>query len=92
MRCSTAVEQANFPQQVLEPIEDTSKRFFVRVSGNAEDMEKKVEGLFGPVRIVTVPELDGEFGFVTEVMTEGEYRKKSEELPGILHMIRIEER
>ena len=77
---------------VLEPIEDTSKRFFVRVSGNAEDMEKKVEGLFGPVRIVTVPELDGEFGFVTEVMTEGEYRKKSEELPGILHMIRIEER
>lgn len=77
---------------VLEPIEDTSKRFFVRVSGNAEDMEKNVEGLFGPVRIVTVPELDGEFGFVTEVMTEGEYRKKSEELPGILHMIRIEER
>ena len=55
-------------------------------------MKEKIEELFGTVRIVTVPGLDDEFGFVTEVMTEGEYRKKSGELPEILHMIRIEER
>lgn len=77
---------------VLEPIEDTCKRFFVRMSGNAEEMKEKIENLFGSVRIVTVPDLDGEFGFVTEVMSEGDYRKKSEEFPQILHMIRIEER
>ena len=77
---------------VLEPIEDTCKRFFVRVSGDAQEMKEQVESLFGTVRIVTVPQLEGEFGFVTEVMTEGEYRKKSEDLPQILHMIRIEER
>lgn len=77
---------------VLEPIEDTCKRFFVRVSGDVQEMKEQVESLFGTVRIVTVPQLEGEFGFVTEVMTEGEYRKKSEELPQILHMIRIEER
>lgn len=77
---------------VLEPIEDTCKRFFARVSGNAEEMQKKVESLFGPVQIVKVPALENEFGFVTEVMTEGNYRKKAEELPEILHMIRIEER
>lgn len=77
---------------ILEPIEDTCKRFFVRVSGNAEERQKKVESLFGPVQVVKVPALENEFGFVTEVMTEGDYRKKAEELPEILHMIRIEER
>ena len=77
---------------VLEPIEDTCKRFFVRVSGNAEEMKEKVEKLFGAVQIVKVPALEDEFSFVTEVMTEGDYRKKAEELPEILHMIRIEER
>lgn len=77
---------------ILEPIEDTCKRFFVRVSGNPEEMEEKVENLFGEVQVVKVPALENEFGFMTEVMTEGDYRKKAEELPEILHMIRIEER
>ena len=77
---------------ILEPIEDTCKRFFVRVSGNPEEMKEKVEKLFGAVQIVKVPALEDEFSFVTEVMTEGDYRKKAEELPEILHMIRIEER
>lgn len=77
---------------ILEPIEDTCKRFFVRVSGNPEEMKEKVENLFGEVQVVKVPVLENEFGFMTEVMTEGDYRKKAEELPEILHMIRIEER
>ena len=51
-----------------------------------------MEKLFGAVQIVKVPALEDEFSFVTEVMTEGDYRKKAEELPEILHMIRIEER
>ena len=77
---------------ILEPIEDTCKRFFVRVSGNPEEMKEKLENLFGEVQVVKVPALENEFGFMTEVMTEGDYRKKAEELPEILHMIRIEER
>lgn len=77
---------------ILEPIEDTCKRFFVRVSGNPEEMKEKVENLFGEVQVVKVPALENEFGFMTEVMTKGDYRKKAEELPEILHMIRIEER
>ena len=77
---------------ILEPIEDTCKRFFVRVSGNPEEMKEKLENLFGEVQVVKVPALENEFGFITEVMTEGDYRKKAEELPEILHMIRIEER
>lgn len=74
----------------LLPIEDTEKQFFVRISGNADERMAEIESIFGSVRKVTVDELDDEFGIVTEVMTEGEYRKKASQIDGILHMIRIE--
>ena len=75
----------------LLPIEDTEKRFFVRISGCADDRMGEIENLFGEVRKVTVDGLNDEFGIVTEVMTEGEYQKKSSQIDGILHMIRIED-
>lgn len=75
----------------LLPIEDTEKRFFVRISGSVDERLGEIENVFGPVRKVTVDELNDEFGIVTEVMTEGEYQKKSSRINGILHMIRIED-
>ena len=75
----------------LLPIEDTEKRFFVRIEGNADERRDEAEKVFGSVQIVNVDGLDGEFGIVTEVMSEGEYRKKSAQIEGILHMIRIED-
>ena len=51
----------------------------------------EIENLFGEVRKVTVDGLNDEFGIVTEMMTEGEYQKKSSQIDGILHMIRIED-
>lgn len=74
----------------LLPIEDTCKRFFVRMSGDADKRRDEVEALFGNVRFLNVEGLSDEFGFVTEVMTEGEYGKKAGKADGILHMIRIE--
>lgn len=74
----------------LLPIEDTCKRFFVRMSGDADKRRNEVEALFGNVRFLNVEGLSDEFGFVTEVMTEGEYGKKAQTAEGILHMIRIE--
>lgn len=74
----------------LLPIEDTCKRFFVRMSGDADKRRDEVEALFGNVRFLNVEGLSDEFGFVTEVMTEGEYGKKAGKAEGILHMIRIE--
>ena len=38
-----------------------------------------------------VPELEDEFGYMTESMTEGEYLKKAEAFPEIIHMIRAED-
>lgn len=75
----------------LLPIEDTCKKFFVRFSGDAAARLADIEKVFGTVQVVTVDELEGEFGIVTDVMSEGEYKEKSAQIDGILHMIRIEE-
>ena len=75
----------------LLPIEDTSRRFFIRFRGTLQDLQEKVENCFGPVKVVSVPELEDEFGYMTELMTEGEYLKKAEEFPEIIHMIRAED-
>ena len=75
----------------LLPIEDTSRRFFIRFRGTLQDLQEKVENCFGPGKVVIVPELEDEFGYMTELMTEGEYLKKAEEFPEIIHMIRAED-
>lgn len=74
----------------LQPIADTSKRYFVRIQGDADAMKAHLESKFGPVMIVKAEGLEGEFGFVTEAMTEGTYEKNAKEFPSILHMIRVE--
>ncbi len=74
----------------LQPIADTSKQFFVRIKGEPEALKAHLESKFGPIRIVQAEELSGEFGFMTEVMTEGTYARLAEEFPGILHMIRVQ--
>lgn len=74
----------------LLSIKDTSKRFFVRIKGDCNAMKAYLDSCFGPVEIVTVEGLDGEFGFVTEKMTEGKYEEIAKGFPGIMHMIRVE--
>lgn len=72
----------------LLPIADTSRQFFVRISGEPEDLKDKLEEHFGPVEIVRAEGLSGEFGFLTGVMMEREYEEKAKGFPGIIHMIR----
>ncbi len=74
----------------LLPFEDTSKRFFVRISGEPEALKAHLESKFGPIEIVRAQGLEGEFGFLTEVLTERAYEENAKEFPGILHRIRIE--
>ena len=75
----------------LLPIEDTEKRFFVRISGDEKMRREETEAAFGAVTFVRTEGLENEFGIITEVMTEGAYRKIAEKFEGILHMIRVEE-
>lgn len=75
----------------LLPIEDTEKRFFVRISGDEKMRREETEAAFGAVTFVRAEGLENEFGIITEVMTEGAYRKIAEKFEGILRMIRVEE-
>lgn len=75
----------------LLPIEDTEKRFFVRISGDEKMRREETEAAFGAVTFVRAEGLENEFGIITEVMAEGAYRKIAEKFEGILHMIRVEE-
>lgn len=74
----------------LLPFADTSRQFFVRISGEPEALKAHVESKFGPVEIVRAEGLEGEFGFLTSVLTEREYEENAKEFPGILHRIRVE--
>ena len=74
----------------LEDRSKTSKKFLVRIRGNEDALKERIDNDFGEVRFVEAG-VNGEFGFVTPVMTEGEYEEKAKAYPEILHMIRVEE-
>ena len=73
----------------LTDISNSSRKFFVRVKGTPETELAKVQEVFGNVQPVVVADVDGEFGFVTEVMTEAEYKAKAENFGEVLGMIRV---
>ena len=64
------------------------RRFFVRVKGAKEDVGK-YSSVFGDVETVDAG-IDGEYGFVTDVMSEGEYLERAAGLSEIIKMIRVE--
>ena len=77
---------------VLKKRDDVSHRFFVRMAGSREDLQEKLGEDFGMLQYVAVPGIDGEFGFVTKCMPEGEYQKKAADYADrIISMIRVEE-
>lgn len=68
---------------------DEVRRFFVRVKGNVSETAE-VEEAFGRVETVTVDGVDGEFGFVTEAMSEQAFAKACEQV-NVINRIRIDE-
>ena len=69
----------------LKDYKDSAKRFFIRVKNEGAD---RAASLFGYIEKIEI--VDGEFGFVTEVMTEREFAFKVEQLPEMITRIRIE--
>ncbi len=75
----------------IEDKADAKRRFFIRMKGNAEEMLADLQYSFGDIEIIHVEGLEGEFGFVTPVMMEGDYDTRAKSYKdSILHMIRIE--
>ena len=70
----------------ISPIDGAVRRFFVRVSSTDEI---QIRNVFGEVELFTGV-ADGECGFVTEEMTEADYRQKAAEFGAVLSMIRID--
>ncbi len=64
-------------------------RFFVRLQGEAADKLDQVQKLFGPVTLVQAEGLSGEFGVVTEAMSEEAYEKAAASCQDVLGMIRV---
>ena len=72
----------------FEEKKDILKKFFVRVKGSEEALKADLENAFGTIQVVNV--VEGEFGFVTEVMSEGAYEAAASKFPQICRMIRVE--
>ncbi|MDE6054593.1 MAG: homoserine dehydrogenase, partial [Lachnospiraceae bacterium] len=70
----------------ISPIDGAVRRFFVRVPLTDE---KQIKDVFGEVEMYTNV-ADGECGFVTEEMTEAEYKDKAVQFGSILSMIRVD--
>ena len=73
----------------LTDISNSQRRFFVRVKGTPEASLAKIEEIFGTVQPVVLPEVADEFGFITEVISEAEYKAKAERLGSVVAMIRL---
>ena len=67
----------------LAPKEKMTHRFFVRMKSDAKDAK-----VFGDVEMLDAG-IRGEIGFLTPVMSEGEFEEKAKGL-GIISMIRME--
>ncbi len=82
----TSVMSAWDPEkQELMNVADMRCRFFVRVSGMDAGAARDA---FGTIELFDAG-VSGEYGFITEEMSEAEYQKKALKLDGVLSMLRI---
>ena len=73
----------------LGDADDEVRKFFVRVKGNVSDLSA-VNAAFGNVQTVTVDGIHGEFGFITEPMSERAFAEAAKKID-MIHRIRIDE-
>lgn len=68
----------------------SKKRFFVRVSGNIDEKLAKINEVFRNVLVIKLEELDDEFAFMTDVISEQKYEEAASQIDGIITRIRVE--
>ncbi|RDU23605.1 homoserine dehydrogenase [Anaerosacchariphilus polymeriproducens] len=74
----------------LVDMKASKRRFFVRMRGTVEENLENLQEIFGKVMTVTLPDVSGEFGFVTDIMSEAEYNEKVKRIEEVIQMIRVE--
>lgn len=70
----------------LSPIDNSAKRFFVRIPADKLEESRKVFG--NDIDVVMVEELPDEYGFTTGQLSEKEFEEKSEKLGCVISRIR----
>lgn len=84
LSCNIRVEWK--PEKIrLADVSKASGRFFARTACDKD----QVTAVFGWAEFVEAPGLDGEIGFITDEMAEGEFAEKSEALGSVLSVIRM---
>lgn len=78
----------NSEKQDILPFSECENRFFVRAK-KTDDIENKVKEAFGNVTPVCAG-IDGEYAFITEVMTEDAYQKAVGASCDVINMIRVD--
>lgn len=73
----------------LEKPDGIVNRFFVRMSGEALQLEEQVRLEFGDIKVVNCEQICGEFAFTTAKMTEKEFEDKAAKFANIINKIRI---
>ena len=74
----------------ITSVENFTRAFFVRVSGNKAERIDEIEKAYGPVTVVELEGVTDEFGFVTEPMQEKKFQEVYESTEGALGRIRLE--
>lgn len=73
----------------IAPHEETTCKFFVRMSGSADSQAEEIAMAFGQVEVVDAG-IEGEFGFVTKEMTEAAYADVAAGFENLIGRIRVE--
>ncbi len=78
-------------KQELVPIDDVKGRFFVRISGNANEADA-LQQEFGSCKMLCLEQYPEEFALLTSEMTEAEYKAHAATIENrVISMIRVKE-
>jgi homoserine dehydrogenase len=68
--------------------DEIRNRYFVRVTGSLAGELSDIKEVFERIEPISIPGVTNEFAFITEEMSEREYKEKAQKLPNIISMIR----
>jgi len=75
----------------VEGAMNASCRFFVRITGDANEKLAAIKEVFGDVEVITIEAAQNEFGFMTSKMTEKSFEEGLKKISEVIGTIRVED-
>lgn len=73
----------------LTDISNSRRKFFVRMKGDPSADLDRVQEIFGTVQPVVLEDVEGEFGFITQAISEAEYEAKAKQCGNVINRMRV---